>query len=422
MSFSPMIKNRVPDENVTGVDGYSLVSFDMYDVEGDIDLTKIDAYVNGTLAFSGPSTFIAPYNGSGSSITPKIVDGYNGYELVIDYTGMYTSNTLYTIRAIVEDMDGNKLDDSWSFRTGNKIVSITPSLYEIVLDVEFEQNISGGVAESANYLFTNGMYARYVEPLSNKVVRLWVELFHTHREFTLSTSNILDSYGNVIPSSYNSITFSPFFSSADLANMNGKVRTWRESKVVSADTERVYLAGTKGMDVFHKLISKNTIRWGQIFNNLHSVEALFVANFGGAYHFVDRDPPYLYNLSPGVGEEVSPPGTPILFSVGDVKTSVEPTSLTIYINGNLAFSGGHTGWRNGYSGYVIIVAQGLEVVIKPPYSFVIGDDVTVRVRASDLLGNTLDTSYTYYVRTPVAPKKGWGFASFGLTDFGFGDL
>jgi hypothetical protein len=417
MAF-PEIVNKLPIENEKGIDGYTLISFDAYDMDSDLNVNSFLVYINGDLAFSGPGTFSAPFNGAGSAITPKEVGGADGYNIIVDYTGEYVSNTLNSVRVYVEDLAHNSIDDTWYFRTGNKISAVTPSSYEIVLDVSFEQplTINSAVIEPANYIFTHGMYARKAQVLSTSSVRLWVELFHTQQEFSLSVSpNVLDSYGDSIPESYNSFVFSPFSSLADLSNFNGRVRTWRDSHVVSADTNCVYLGGTKGIDVFNKKAG----RWAQIFNETDQVNSMFVANFGGNYNFYEKVPPYLFDVSPAEGS-IAPYNTTILFCVGDESLAVEPTALKIYINNVIAFNGESGGWANGYSGFIEIHYRYLEVAIKPTTPFAMGEEITVRVIAKDLALNTLDTRYTYSVASAPIEMIGWGFAEWGDAEFGAG--
>ena len=145
------------------------------------------------------------------------------------------------------------MDESFSFRTATGISSAQYGPYEITIDVVFGSNLYDDteLTNPANYTFSNGMYARYVEKLTDNSIRLWIELFYGEELFTLTiNSNIKDSYGYSIPSYWNTTTIEPFESTANIGNYNGKIRTWRESSLVSADTQRIYLAGSKGIDIF----------------------------------------------------------------------------------------------------------------------------------------------------------------------------
>ena len=416
----PEIQNKSPIENATGVDGYALISFDAYDSGSNIDPSSFRIYVGGTLAFTGPNTFHAPFNGTHSVITEATISGTDGYHVIIESTVGYTSNTLYPVRVVVEDFSHLGIDDTWTIRTGNRVLSIVPSLYEVVLDVTFEQpfSITSATGEPASYVFTNGMYARKAEILTMNTVRLWVELFHTHREFSLTVSpSVVDDYGNGIPTSYNGFVFSPFSSTADLANFNGRVRTWRDSHLVYADTNCVYLGGTKGIDVFNK----HEGRWAQIYNENKQTHSLFVANFGGVYNFAETGIPYLFNVSP-VDGSIAPYNAMIIFSVGDLRLAIEPTALRVYVNNILAFDGSYGGWYNGFSGFVDVQYKHLDVAIKPATPYHAKQFVTVRVVAEDLIGNTLDTHYTYRVTSAPIISSGWGYSYWGATNYGLGTI
>lgn len=415
----PFITNEDPDINATGVDGYTDISVDILGSYG-IYQWSVDGYVNGELAFSGPDTFYAPYDGESSSIVPISEDGYDGYRLVLDCTEMLPPSTTYTIRILASDAY-NSLDESYRFRTGIGIVSIEPILYEITLDVTFTDIIANTSANlsSANYMFNHGMYARYVQRISDTVVRLWVELFQDYEEFSFSTINVTDSYGNSIPSSYNTKTFGPFQSGAMITNFDGKVRSWHESKYISADTKRVYLAGTKGIDVLNRqsLTSTTTTKWAQIFDS-YGIESMYVAHFGGDFTFHDTDPPYISYANPAAESEADP-DTNITFIISDDTTNINAIDIEVYINAELAFLGRTGGWVNGYSGIVLTRHKRLSVLITPPVPYNDGDEVNVRVVAEDLFGNELDTSYKFYV---VVVEGYFGVSEFGTSYYGGSDF
>lgn len=429
MAF-PEVINKSPLENEKGIGGDALVSFDIYDADDDLVVDSLLVYINGDLAFSGPDVFHSPYNGPLSLITVKEIGGTEGYNVVVNYTGEYISNTNISIRVYVEDAIGNITDDTWYFDTGNRIITIEPSLYEFIFDVSFEQPflINSAVIEPANYIFTKGMYARKAQVLSTSTVRLWVELFNSNQSFSLSVSpDILDVDGKSIPNSYNKIDFSPFVSLADISNFNGRIKTWRDMYVVEADRNCIYLGGSKGIDVFNK---KNGC-WAQIFNNENKINSMFVANFGiedkpwghvifnKDYVFTEKNPPYLFNVSPADGS-IAPYNSTILFCVGDEELAVDPTALKVFVNNILAFNGESGGWANGYSGFIEVHYKYLEVAIKPKEPFGLGEVVKVRVVAKDLVSNILDTNYSYQVTTAPVEMVGWGFAKWGRSDFGYG--
>lgn len=415
---APFLRNQSPIDNATGISGNTLISVDILDDISKVNISTLDAYVNGIQAFKGPNTFYPHYNGTQSAITPTTVDGYDGYHLVIDSTELLSPYTPYTIRITVSDCEGNFLDDFFNFLTGTHISNINVELYEISLDVTFGSDLQSDaeLTNPANYVFNNGMYARWVDKLNDRKVRLWVELFYNKEEFTLTVSdNIHDAYGNILPSPYNSYTISPFSSTATMSNYNGKVRTWHESYHVSADDHRIYLAGTKGIDVFTKEANLIPSRWAQIFD-AYGINSMFVANFGGDYEFTDHDPPYISYRNPFPATTVSG-NTVIYMIIKDIVTAVEIPSLTIYINDLLVFGGSNGGWSNNYSGNIQIEYQSLNITITPPSVFVDGEEVEVRVIAYDLFGNILDGFYSFFIGEIVL-GTGFGGSAFGTSSFG----
>lgn len=415
---APFLRNRSPDAGESGVGKNALIEFDILDDAYGVDTDRLDAYVNGVQVFSGPSTFIAPYNGASSSITPTTVDGYAGYHVVLDNTGEFLPNSLFTIRVTAKDFADNLLDEAYAFRTATGFQSLVNDIYEITLLLTYAgpMTVNAEYFNAANYEFNNGMYARLVEVVDDQNVILWVENFHTNEEFDLSvSSNILDAYGSPIPDDFNSITVQPFQSTATISNFNGLIRSWRNNNVVLADSQRIYVAGIRGIDVYRKESSSNPARWGQILDE-YGVDSMFVANFPSDLIISDGDTPFLENQTPAPLSSVSSAAV-IAFTVSDVTTAVEPTAVTVYINGTIAFSGGFGGWANGYSGTVIVNHKELEFSIIPPVSFAVGSVVIVRVVAIDLLNNRLDTTYQFSI-TPAALTGGWGGGAWGEAPWG----
>ena len=413
---APLLRNTSPSDGEGGISLDSLISLDVVDAGVGVDRSTIAIYVNGSQVFQGPSTFIAPYNGPQSSISATSTGGYDGYNIVLDNTGNLSFATTYTVRVVAEDYENNSLDTTFSFKTHTRISSVDMGPYEITIDVNFGSQMGTGVYNAANYTFTNGMYARYAEFDGYDTVRLWVELFYGNEEFVLTVSeNVKDAEGYPILAPYNSITVAPFQSTANIGSFNGKVRTWRESSLVYADSHRIYLAGSKGVDIFFKGEDYAAYRWAQIFD-AYGVNAMFVAHFGGDYEFSDSGSPYLRNRNPFPGSEALPTTT-IYFQLVDEITAVEVTTLTVYINEVLAFGGSYGGWQNGFSGTILIGYQYLDVNIVPPSSFTDGEEVEVRVIAQDLLGNSLDASYSFSVGA-AGLGAGFGGSEFGTTSFG----
>jgi hypothetical protein len=317
-------------------------------------------------------------------------------------------------------------DAHFSFRTGFSIDIVEVSLYEITLDLTFTDllKIDNGLLNSSNYIFNNGMYARKVDIISivggfAEKIRLWAELFSNNSSFNLQlSSDILDQYGFSIPGSYNFEIISPFISEANISNYNGKIRTGRESELVFADSQRIYLAGKKGIDVFRKQSKTTPVKWAQILDG-YEITAMFVANPDGDVIITDTNPPFLQDQIP------IPDGTmistePIQFTIADLKTSIEITSVMVYINNQLIFQGAGGGWSNDFFGKITIGYKKLDFYTKPNVPFILSSVVYVRVIARDLLNNLLDTTYSFTV-SENGGEPLFGEGGFGDSEFGGGD-
>jgi hypothetical protein len=413
--IAPWLDNQDPVGSGAALDDN--ISFDVLDDYSGVNVNIFDAYVDNVMVFSGPSTFIAPYDGPSSAITPTIVDGYDGYHLVLDNSGTFISSTSYIVRVVAEDSYGNQLDDYFSFSTLRQtgILSIEVVLYEITLDVTFTDPMlqNEELINPANYTFDKGMYARKVDIINSDEVRLWVELFHSNDLFTLTVGDdVKDIDGNSLVS--NTGTIAPFKANATFTNYNGMVRTWRESSYVFSDTQRVYLSGSRGIDAFKKNSSTTHSTWGQIFD-AYGVNTMYLANFPSDVEITDSDPPYLTDQVPEPSSISTVTSTRIAFKVRDDTTAVEITSLTIYINNTLVFNGNYGGWSSNWSGIIDVEHKQLAVELWSDYTFTAGTTISIRVLGSDLLGNDFDTTYSYRI---VAPIGGFGGVPFGTSPYG----
>lgn len=292
------------------------------------------------------------------------------------------------------------------------IQSITAGPFEITLDLIFSGDMNQDVelSKTSNYIFSNGMYARKIDLLNSNEIRLWVELFNNHDTFSVTISNMvtdIDGYSL----SPDTISFSPFKSLASFTNYNGLVRTWHDSSFISADSQRIYLGGEKGIDVFRRISRFNFLKWGQIFDS-YGITSMFVYNYPNDVIITDTVSPYLINKSPDEGDIVLS-NSSINFSIFD-NTAVEIPSVNVYINGLNSFSGNNGGWVDGYYGNIDINYKQLNFSIYPELTLPIGN-ITVRVTAYDLLGNSLDNSYNFEV---ISHFLGFGEMSFGFDPFG----
>ena len=109
---APFVESKFPADGQI-VFSQTLISFSVIDLESNINVSAIDAYVEGILAFNN-STFIAPYDGTGSTFSSVSTVGGDGYSFTIDKDGDFAGGSII-VRVVAADVDGGSVDDSWSF-------------------------------------------------------------------------------------------------------------------------------------------------------------------------------------------------------------------------------------------------------------------------------------------------------------------
>jgi hypothetical protein len=332
-----------------------------------------------------------------------------------------------TVRVISADYESNPLDESWQFFTETSILDVDFGPFEITLDVVFSGAMlqNSALVDPANYQFDGDMYTRLVEILDDDEVRLWVELFQGEGPFTLTLSpDVRDSYGISLSGAAAQFEVPVFQSDATMSATNGLVRTWagrgaafpqQGSRYAAMDSQRVYLAGARGIDAFRRDTVGTVVRWAQVMDE-YGIDTMFVANYDPDYVFEDIVPPFVENRVPAAGSTDADSTTSIRFDVADAITAVEIVATAVYVNGTLAFAGGSGGWKNDWSGDIRVQHRSLDFTLRPPSPFTPGTTVSVRVVAFDLLDNALDTTYTF--RIAAIPLGGFGTGPFGSGPFG----
>jgi hypothetical protein len=412
----PFLRNQSPVPGQTGVDQSAPMSADILDIE-QVDPSTIDAYVDGVPAYHG-GAFLVPFNGS---VLPVIVEGYGGFHMEVLQPAPFAPNSLVDVRLAARNIDGLKTDQSWQFRTA-KLLEVAVGPYEITLDVDFGQPmLAATMFDAARFSLSGGAYARAVDPLLTGGVltgaRLWVEGFRGAHPFTLDVSPaVLDSSGDPLPPSSRTATILPFPSSAYYSNTTGLVRSWHESRAILRDSKRVYLSGTRGLDILD--VGRGVtlpFRWAQILD-ANGVQAACLAGTAD-YDFSHSGPPLLSNRHPAPGETGVSQSSIIYLSVVDFDTAPDLRSLSVYVNGALVF-GGSAGWAGGrFGGQVRVLHQVLAVQLYPYLPLPPGTN-TVEVLANDLFGNLMDASYSFSVGAPPPPGGGFGDGPFGIAPFG----
>jgi hypothetical protein len=313
------------------------------------------------------------------------------------------------------------------------LLNVTQGPFETTLDALFSgPMLLSSLLDASRYQLSGGIaYVYEVEPLffGNVLptgVRLWVEGFQGEESFVLTVSGLLrDAAGDVLPPNGRvSSPIYPFQSTAHLSNTDGLVRSWHESKLIFKDSQRAYLVSTRGLDAFDIAggVQRPT-RWAQILDAYGFVAACLSST--NDYIFTDTTPPVLGGRNPAPGATGISPNTSILLTIADRFTSIGITQIAIYLRNSgsilpdqeLVFSG-VSGWTfpQVCGGRIAVERQMLNIQLFPIQPLVNGP-VIVSVFATDLKGNVLNTSYTFYIgSSPVIDSFGEG--PFGEMFFG----
>jgi len=111
-TIDPWLNNAFPTGDA---ESNTNISFNVLDDSTGVVPSLIDAYFDGNLIFSGPSTFISPFDGPNSSFSSITVDGYDGYRVVLDRTQDFRFSDTHIVRVTARDAYGNLLDESFTF-------------------------------------------------------------------------------------------------------------------------------------------------------------------------------------------------------------------------------------------------------------------------------------------------------------------
>ena len=396
MANFPLIINKNPKENSVGNVLSPIIEFALID-NSSVDLSTFDAYVDGTLVYSG-GKFHAPCNGPLSSVVAAIVDGYDAHNVILDYNSILTETTDILVRVSVRNDTSYHLDNSYTFKTG-ATATVAISTFEMLMQIDFVGTVSidNNSLSTKNYQLNNGIYTRLVEQVSSNSIRLWFEQFEEAETIILTfSSDITDAYGGEIlnnPISLFADGNGVFQSAANISNTNGFIKTWRESNLIMADSERIYLAGTKGIDVFLKTSEISVDRRGYFFSS-NNIKAMALVNYPNDLEISDIIPPFLSGQIPASGG-TAVVSDPIIFDIEDAVSTIEVISTFVSINAVPVFSG-TTGWLNDYSGSIVVSHKKLSFNIIPATDFTSGTYI-VRIIAYDLESNSMDTSYSFTV-------------------------
>lgn len=268
--------------------------------------------------------------------------------------------------------------------------------YEILVSVEFSNDLlnNGEELKTKNYIFNNGAFVRKVELINSKKVNLFVEKLFDFESFILTVSaSIKDIYNNSLNN--NVLNVSVAFSVADLSNYNGFVRTSRSERAIFIDSQRLYMSGDRGIEIFRKKTDITFEKWGQFFCNV-PITAMTIVNYPNDLIITDGSPPFIYSSEPTNGQQNVMPDTSISFVLRDLDTGINLDKIKVYVNNIEVFSG-NSGWKNSYYGNIEIYYKSLSFVLFAPINFEYGSTVNIKIESYDLLNNFSLNEYEFYI-------------------------
>jgi hypothetical protein len=378
--IDPLTLDPMPETG--GIRSDSSCLFDILD-SYDLLPGTFEFYVNGSQAYGG-NAWIAPYDGYVGRVS---IDGYDGYHVRIDRPTLPASSRV-DIRVVAADSQAGLLDQTYGFWIAPTAFSPVVDPYEITLRLVFSGAMDPvTILDASLFRISGGAYARKVDILSQSELRLWVEGLTGEEPFTMTVSSLVADIHGGHPAG-DIVLPVPVFQSDALFPL----RSWHVSQVALQDAQRAYFAGYRGVDVLDiRFGMAASNRWAQVLD-AYGVVAMCLS--GDGYDFSVGVPPILADLDPPPYAVGVPTGTGIRFSVVGETTSVEMSSLAIYVDTVLAF-GGIGGWVGNWGGQITVRHQGFDVELLPPEPFAPDSRVVVRVVVSDLLGTSSDTTYSF---------------------------
>jgi hypothetical protein len=141
-----------------------------------------------------------------------------------------------------------------------RVVNALNVPYPVTVEVHFDQSMlnDGELTNVNNYLFDHGAFAREIEIIDDKQVRLIMENLFEYDSFTVTvTDSVKNLGGEGVDPLYNSATFSisrpeiPGFALAITAT-NGRLKSGVNSLAVDEDELNWYIMTESGIDVVNK--------------------------------------------------------------------------------------------------------------------------------------------------------------------------
>ena len=225
VSPRPMLVNRSPERDETGVAPATMIDLDLVDPSGEgVSLAKTKIYVGGVLAFNA-GTFSAGFNGAGSAYSTPQADTLR---VRIDPTASFASEEAVTVRAISHHTGAAVTPDSdtsYTFTiadvTAPRILSAS-AVAEKKIRIAFTEDMSFAGAGSAllagDYSFERALGAIAVpvssvsvEKVSESEVEVTLDTEITPGVvYTVTITTAQDASGNAIAAPDNVASFAGY--------------------------------------------------------------------------------------------------------------------------------------------------------------------------------------------------------------------
>ncbi|MFA5048776.1 MAG: hypothetical protein WC516_07155 [Patescibacteria group bacterium] len=272
----PFIENNFPTPNSLENQKNTLISFDITDPNNTLDISLLDAYIEGIDAYHGTIGFIAPFNGSLSSIQyiPNGSSwGFNLYRIIIDKTNDYSD------KVTIEVKYSNIINENWSIFTKMSVPYISN------FNTVYFSNLEGiKKVEIANLVGESQSIAQII--LSTNTIPPIPD-----NNINSMTAEIIDGYLYLIFSLKNKI----------LTDLNwGEFRwgeTWGEDYIYrgcfTVKNEVELLQFSDGYKIYNAAINDRGILY-LINKNTNKIEVYYGADTRSGK---DRDPDFIYSTT-----------------------------------------------------------------------------------------------------------------------------
>lgn len=333
---APWVDDRIPAEGGL-IESQGLISFSVLDDNAGVDPSTIDAYIDGYWALSCDGyvwDFRAPFDGVDSDAYATSVGGDYGYYICFDRTSDHAGN--FTVQVLADDYRGNSMDTTWALNTPNGpfMDSMDPA--------------SGSTCNARDtYISFDVLDDDYIlqDTLDAYVNGFW------------AYKGAADTF--VYP-------YDGYYSSVTATSVDGY-----DGYTVVIDRSTIY-----GVNVSLRVLAEDTV--GNTMDN-------------SAYNFTcDTAGPILETPTPANNSEGNPITQILTAPLRDYCTGVDQSSILVYIDDNLAYSGSTDTFSapfNGGSSTITPVSDGYDIYIDHATYWDEVHNYSVTIYSRDNVGN-----------------------------------